>query len=240
MILIVLASGRGTRLGNLTINSPKCLVKINRKPIISYTRKIFNKFEKVFIITGYQQEKIKNYLKDHGNCKFFFNKKFKTTNMVESMFVPFSDVNKDIIVVYSDIIFDPTIIDDLRKQIDSSVTINSEWLKYWKKRMKMKDILNDAENLVLKNGKIKTIGTIIKGTLPKYQFMGIVKIKLLDYKKLFKAYKEHEDKNIDLTNFLNHSINKKNIDIRYLKTNKFWVEVDNKKDVDLVKKLLKK
>ena len=44
--------------------------------------------------------------------------------------------------------------------------------------MGLKKTLNDAENLFLKNKFLKEIGTKIKkGKLPKYQFMGLLKLK---------------------------------------------------------------
>ena len=39
MQLIILASGRGSRLEELTNQIPKCLVNINNKPIIGYQKK---------------------------------------------------------------------------------------------------------------------------------------------------------------------------------------------------------
>ena len=36
--------------------------------------------------------------------------------MVESLFIPFDNVNSDVIVIYSDIIFDPNIILSLMKE----------------------------------------------------------------------------------------------------------------------------
>ena len=42
MILIILASGRGSRLDGLTINKPKCLVKIKREKTIGLIKEGYN------------------------------------------------------------------------------------------------------------------------------------------------------------------------------------------------------
>ena len=63
MQLIILASGRGSRLGDLTINKPKCLVNVNDKSIIDYQRKIFKYFKTIIIIVGYKGYLIKKNLK---------------------------------------------------------------------------------------------------------------------------------------------------------------------------------
>ena len=57
MELILLASGKGTRLKELNQNKPKCLLKIEKnKTIIDYISKNFKKFKRTFIIAGYRQE----------------------------------------------------------------------------------------------------------------------------------------------------------------------------------------
>ena len=62
MILIVLASGRGSRLKNKTKDQPKCMIKIGKNMIIDHLAENFKKFNKVIIVTGYKSEKIKKYL----------------------------------------------------------------------------------------------------------------------------------------------------------------------------------
>ena len=61
---IILAAGKGTRLGKLTQNKPKCLVKILGKPIIEYQLNIFDScgIRDITLITGYMSSKL-DYLK---------------------------------------------------------------------------------------------------------------------------------------------------------------------------------
>ncbi len=61
MNLVVLASGRGSRLGRITKNKPKCLVKVNKKKtILDHISENFYLFEKVIIVTGYKAQILKN------------------------------------------------------------------------------------------------------------------------------------------------------------------------------------
>lgn len=60
MQLIILASGRGSRLKKLTSKIPKCLVKIRSKTIIDYIYENFKKFNQTIILTGYQSNLINN------------------------------------------------------------------------------------------------------------------------------------------------------------------------------------
>ena len=82
MILLLLASGRGSRLRSLTEDKPKCLVKVNRKPILYYSLSLFEQFDKIFFITGYKSNEIKNYIGKNNKYKFFYNQDYKSTNML--------------------------------------------------------------------------------------------------------------------------------------------------------------
>ena len=54
MILVILAAGRGKRLGEKTKKLPKCLIEINGRSLINYNTEFINKFKKVVIVTGYE------------------------------------------------------------------------------------------------------------------------------------------------------------------------------------------
>lgn len=66
MKAIILAGGRGTRMGNLTKNIPKPMVKALGKPLIHYTVDLLikNGVDEVGINLFYRGEKIQKYLKD--------------------------------------------------------------------------------------------------------------------------------------------------------------------------------
>ena len=65
--------------------------------------------------------------------------------------------------------------------------------------------------------------------MPKFQFMGLIKIMNKDFFKLKKFYKNLD--NIDFTSFLNQAIKKEIIDIRYIKSRAEWYEIDSLKDL---------
>ena len=68
MKVIILAGGLGTRLGNITEEIPKPMVKIGDKPIIWHIMKIYSHYGyKDFIISlGYKQEVIKEFFHNYN------------------------------------------------------------------------------------------------------------------------------------------------------------------------------
>jgi len=239
MILIILASGSGKRLKSKTKNIPKCLVKVNGKPILGYMKKFFNYFDKVYIIAGYKSDRVKKFLKN-TKVKIIYNKKYKSTNMVHSLFCATKYVNKDVVVSYSDIIFDYSIFNSFKKKKINLMPVKTDWLQLWKKRMTNSKIRNDAENLSTKGNKLISIGQKINNKFPKYQFMGLMKITYKDFFLMKKYYNKINSKNIDFTSFINLMLKEKKINIYCSKTSKFWLEIDSLKDLILAEKTIKK
>lgn len=64
MQAIILAAGMGKRLGNLTKDNTKCMVKVNGIPLIDRVLGQLSHFplSKVILVIGYKGEKLKEYL----------------------------------------------------------------------------------------------------------------------------------------------------------------------------------
>lgn len=83
MKTLILAAGRGKRLGDLTQEKNKCLVEAGGKPLIAYSLDCASKIPQVseiVIVVGYQAEKIINRFGDHyqgKSLKYAFQKEQK-------------------------------------------------------------------------------------------------------------------------------------------------------------------
>ena len=231
----MLCAGKGSRLKSKTTNLPKCMVRVKNKSIIDWSNNFREKFKKTIIVCGYKKQLLINNFKNSSKIDFVVNKIYYKTNMVHSLFsIKKSKIkNQNLVVCYSDIIFDPKIYKEFRKNNFTFLPVNINWLKLWKKRMNVKSIKNDAEDLITKNNKIISIGEKIKKRMPKYELMGLMKIMNKDFFKLKKFYKKL-NKNIDFTSFLNQAIKNKILNIRFIKSNIGWYEIDNLKDLKYV------
>lgn len=106
------------RLRPLTDETPKCLLHLDKKPILYYTLKnlILNKISDVVIVTGFKREKIESYVKqDFPDLKvtFVYNKDYEKTNNAYSLLLAESVIKGNFILLDSDIIFHPDIIKTL-------------------------------------------------------------------------------------------------------------------------------
>ena len=236
MIIIILSAGRGKRLGSKTEKLPKCLVKVKGKPIIDYLENFRKKFRKTIIITGYKRHLISNKFHKNKSISFSVNKNYEKTNMVYSLFrATKKQIKKnDVVVCYSDIIFDPQIFYYFKSIKKTFITINGKWLNLWKKRMPFNKIKNDAEDLILDKTKVVSIGKKINNKLPKFQFMGLMKIMNKDFFKLKKFFLKQK-KDIDFTSFLDLAIKHNIIKLSYKKTSNYWYEIDTKNDLNIFK-----
>ena len=104
---LILAAGRGTRIAKITKYKPKCLININKKSILKRQIDFFRKLKinKINIIKGYKQNKI-----SYKKINYILNKKFKHTEQLDSLFVAKKIFNSELIITFSDIIYDFSII----------------------------------------------------------------------------------------------------------------------------------
>ncbi|MDC0940007.1 NTP transferase domain-containing protein [Candidatus Pelagibacter sp.] len=239
MQLIVLSAGKGSRLPARFRTKPKCLVELSNKPLLLYNNDFFKKFKKKIIVTGYKKNLLKIISMKNG-FNAIYNKDYSKTNMVYSLFLAKKSVTEDVVIVYGDIIFDQNIYELLNEK-KNLLPVNINWLKNWKKRMTMNNILKDAENLIIRNGKLFEIGTkLYKNKLPKHQFMGIIKLKKDAFIKCKNFFKKLKNDKIDMTSFLNLCVKKNIISIKTITYKSFWYEIDTIADYKFAQKDVKK
>ena len=239
MELIILAAGKGSRLPERFRKTPKCLVKINSKELIYHNKNFIKKFKTKHLVCGYKKKILKKKIKDL-KCNVISNDHYKKTNMVYSLSLVKKKITQDVVIMYGDIFFDESIY-KLLKSKKNILPLNKNWLNNWKKRMGIKKTLIDAEDVKIKKNIVTEIGKPInKSNLPKFQFMGLIKLKKETFKNMMLFFKKLNNDRIDMTSFLNLCIKEKILKIEMISSNKYWYEIDTVNDYKYAEKQIKK
>lgn len=239
MRIVFLAAGKSNRIFN-KIKKNKCLINISGKPLIKFliNQVKKTKIQKISIITGFRAKILEKKLRNIKNIDFLFNKKFNSREMLYSMILGLKKYDEDILISYSDILFNNKIINKLinKKTQEIKIPILKNWKKIWK--IRNKDPLLDGETLfVNKKGNLKSIGNrIIDLKDVKYQYMGLIFIPKEKRKKILNLYKLiSKNKKMHATGFLNFLIKKNNL-IKTVVIDKGWYEFDDYEDLINFKK----
>ena len=244
MKAIILAAGEGKRMRPHTKNKPKCLIKVNGRSFLDRAIENFRSVgvNDISVITGYKAEKI-----ERAGIKKYYNKRFRNTNMVYSLFAAEKEINDDIIICYGDIIFKKEILSALKKSSAAiAVVVDNNWHGQWKKRMS--NPLDDAETMrVDKRGYIIELGMKPKNIKEiQGQYIGLIKIsgtvanKIKGfYKKLIKKKIIFNNRNylkMHMTDFLQLIINEL-MPVKAVWIHGGWFEFDKPRDLRVFKKI---
>ena len=112
---VILAAGMGTRLRPETEKVPKCLVKVDNKPILEYQLEMLAEagVSKAIVVGGYLVEELRNYILNSefsDMVELVVNKEYGSTNNMYSLGMAFDRIwNEDWNVVYvlnGDVVFE--------------------------------------------------------------------------------------------------------------------------------------
>ena len=145
MKAIILAAGMGSRLKKYTENLPKGMLAYQGKTLIERQIETYrrNGISDIIIVRGFAAKKI-----NYADIKYFDNKNYSTTNMVESLLQAKSEFNDDIIVSYSDIVFEDKLLKKMiSSNVDYGVAVDDNWKVYWNLRYGKIDF--DTESLAI-------------------------------------------------------------------------------------------
>ena len=171
---LIIAAGLGSRLKKHTENLPKCMLDFGGKTLLQRQIDAYNKnnIKDISLIRGYKKEKI-----NYKGLRYFENKDYKNNNILNSIFYAEKIINGNIIISYSDILFDPIVV---QRTIDSnhdiSVVVDIDWRGYYVGR---KDHpISEAENVIFNsNNEVEKIGKINTGNEDVHgEFIGMIKL----------------------------------------------------------------
>ena len=200
---LIIAAGRGSRLGHLTDTSPKCLLKVGG---ISIVERIINEMsdvgvKKFALVRGYLGHKF-----ELRNIQYFENFQYSQNNILHSMmcakdFLIDSLIqNENLIISYSDIVFQSVLMKKIAESRGSiSLLCDPDWeVRYSGRTQHPKTeaeiVIVNNENLVVEIGKLfaeKKISSL-NSTLELIEFTGLILLKPDGISLVLDAFKEIE------------------------------------------------
>lgn len=153
MKALILNSGMGTRMGEITSEHPKCMTEINeRETILSRQLKQLSEYgiEEVVMTTGYFDDILIKYcisLDLPIKYEFIKNSRFSETNYIYSIYCAREYLNDDIILMHGDLVFDNQVLEMIVDSEKSCMVVSSTQV------IPAKDF-----KAVIENGMIKKVG----------------------------------------------------------------------------------
>jgi len=238
MRAIILAAGRGKRLWPITDKIPKPLVRVANTPIIEYQIKnlLASGIENIIIVVGYKGEMIQSFCQARFpsvNIKIIKNADFLKTNNAYSFYLCRRYLDRDIILMNGDVIFEEDIIKKLINENSTCVCVDKG------------AYADESMKIVVENGFIRDISKTIPATESYGTSIDIYKISKKDLVTL-KVYLQkfiEVERNLNAWTevllqklFRERKILAKPLNIEGYK----WVEIDNYEDLDMAEQIFNK
>ena len=209
MKLIILSAGKGLRLGNLTLNTPKILMDLGdgRTLLETHFQNITKSgvIDKIVIVTGYLGEqidaKILKYKMEGTNIKTIKNPFYDFSNNLISLWLAKNEMDEDFIITNGDNLFEPRVFADL-------VNKNKEGIFLTISKHKIGKILDDDMKVILGEG-VERVSKQIPNNEAHGESVGLALVSGDKYRRLFREILEEL------------ATDQRNI-------NSFWLEIFNR------------
>jgi L-glutamine-phosphate cytidylyltransferase len=238
---VILAAGRGSRMGPLGETRPKCLVQLAGRPLLDRQVAALRRggIHEIGIVRGYRAEML-----NYPGLSYFENERWAQTNMVMSLVAAAPWLRSGpVIVSYADIFYRSELIRGLIDAPGTAViSYDRAWRRLWTRRFA--DPLTDAETFRIDaSGKLLEIGgrTATIGDI-EGQYMGLLKITPTAWsviEELLATLDAPVRDRLDMTGLLRLLLAEGKLSIGTLATNGQWGEIDNAGDVDLYQSMVR-
>lgn len=168
MQAIIMAAGKGSRLGSLTENTPKSLLEIKGKKLLDINIAMLHKYGiwDITIVTGFEDVKFIDATKGIPGITLVYNPFYEFTNVIGSYYMGMKQLHDDFIYLHADTICDIGIFDELLRA-DGDIILPVD----------TKPCDDEAMKVRLEEGKIVEITKQMPVEVAAGEFIGIAKIR---------------------------------------------------------------
>ena len=168
MQAIIMAAGKGSRLGSLTEDLPKSLLKINGKRILDINIAMLHRYGiwDITVVTGFKDEKMIEATRGIPGITLIYNPFYEFTNVIGSYYMGMKQLHDDFIYLHADTICDIHIFEQLLTS-DGDIVLPVD----------TKPCDDEAMKVRLENDRIVEITKNMPVEAAAGEFIGIAKIK---------------------------------------------------------------
>lgn len=175
MKVMIIAAGSAKRLGSHTKEIPKGLLDINGKTILERQIHVLKSknIHDITIIIGPYKEKY-----NFDNVRYVEDYEYEKHDVLLSLMMVKNEINGDVIIIYSDILFDEKILQQvMESKVDIGIVTDMNWESKYENRTEHPK--SQADNVIIENNKVVKIKKNILNILKEQkngEFIGIMKL----------------------------------------------------------------
>ncbi len=228
MQAIIMAAGKGSRLGELSKGKPKSFAEIKGKKLIEYNLALLKKYhiDEIVIVTGYQCEAFEELTEKEEKISLIYNPFYEMVNVLGSFYMGMEALHDDFIYLHADTLCEPAIFEKL-VEMDGDIILPVEYKRCDDEAMKVRS----------ENGKIVQITKQMDAEQAEGEFIGMAAFR----KEVIPALKEKTKqlmKEKAFTEYFESTIqriidDKEDFRIKAVPTDgAFWAEIDFPEDYE--------
>lgn len=243
MKAVILAAGRGVRMGRYTRDLPKGMLELAGRPLLAWQLDALREagVDPIAIVTGYAREAI-----DFPGVRTFHNARFDRTNMIESLMCAREELRGDVLVSYADVLYTPALVEKLATHEEEvAVAVDSAWRDYWTLRYGTTE--HDLETLSVEDGRIVELGREVESSAGiDHRYIGVLKFGGGVWPRVLELYEERRSRNAPwpasgkpfeqgyMTDLLGELI-RVGVTVAPCVTARQWLEFDTERDYEIVR-----
>lgn len=228
MQAIIMAAGKGSRLGDLTKGKPKSFAEIKGKKLIEYNLALLKKYhvDEIIIVTGYQCEAFEELTAGEENIRLAYNPFYEIVNVLGSFYMGMEALHDDFIYLHADTLCEPAIFEKLIR-MDGDIVLPVEYKRCDDEAMKVRSENGKIVQITKKMDKDKAEGEFIGMAAFRKEVIPVLKEKTKQLMKE-KAFTEYFESAIQRI-----IDDREKFDIKAVSTDgAFWAEIDFPEDYE--------
>lgn len=227
MQAIIMAAGKGSRLGSLAGGKPKSFVEIRGKKLIEYNLALLQKYgiTEITIVTGYQCGAFEALLQGRKGIRLIYNPFYETANVLGSFYMGMESLHDDFVYMHADTLCEPALFERMLR-MDADIVLPVEYKKCDEEAMKVRS----------ENGRIVQITKQMPADAAEGEFIGIAAFR----RKTMQALKEKTEQLLKEKAFdayfesaVQRLLDAENFTVEALPVDgAFWAEIDFMEDYE--------